>query len=163
MNWSIKQLFIIFLGIALIQISYYLYTTNFNVTYFNSYGRITVSYTNLLNKLNKDGYYRGLKVSNSSNGTCKLTILDPWNEDAKKAFKIIQPKFDGCKKHTPLSYIRDKTLFIDQNINTKYYSGAIKECKYSKVIFDYNASNQYKFDNNGKFQDIFYVYGFYFI
>ena len=105
----------------------------------------------LLNNLNKVNYFRSLPISKSSNnsideGICTLPVLDPWNEEAKKLVKKI-PRYDECKKHSPLSYVYDKHLFIDQNINTTHYSGKITDCQYSKVIRTSDKKEYYKLGN----------------
>ncbi len=109
-------------------------------------------------------YYRDLKISKSSNdGICKLPVLVPWNEEAKKLIKPIE-KYNKCKKNSPLSYVTNKRLFINQTVNETYYSGKITHCKYAKVIRtaiekEYYVLSNYSIinllDNDYSFKNLF--------
>lgn len=109
--------------------------------------------TKILTHLNKINYFRGRKVSTpSSDSVCKLKILDPWNEDAKRLTNKTKP-FE-CRKDSPLTFVHEKRLFINQTINTSYYSGAIAECQVAKVFLDGSLSNLYSL---GKFRKKYFT------
>ena len=86
------------------------------------------------------------KVKTKIEYQCNLPVLIPWSEDAKKLIKPTK-RYDNCKKHSPLSYIDKKGLFINQTVNATYYAGAITECVFSKVSKDANNSKSFNLGN----------------
>lgn len=144
-----KKLKIIFIYgcLSIIVLSFFVNFEFYSYKPFHSIQRIENS--TIHRKLNATNYYRDLPIRNSSGqGVCVLTLLDPWNKDAKKL--ITQTKrYDGCKKHTPLSYVKERRLFINQTVNITYFSAKISNCDVAKVNF--NASDLKKLFSFGNF------------
>lgn len=135
---NIKFIILILLAITALSVYY----NNRVLSGSNSPNYRSINLTNLdnqssgylLKKLDNINYFRGIQISQSSiNGTCQLPVLIPWNNEAKKLLKITKP-YNKCEKHTPLSYIHNNRLFINQTVNTTYYSGALTDCKLATVV-----------------------------
>ena len=138
----------IFLIFVFINVVLYSYELSYTQKMFKEdMPKLLTDLSNLLCSLNNVNYFRGMQISElSKKGVCRLPILIPWNEEAKKLLKEI-PRYDDCKKNSPLSFIKEKRLFIDQNINITYYSGKISHCQYAKVIGTAVDKEYYKLCN----------------
>lgn len=90
-------------------------------------------------QLKQSNYYSHQSSTESSSSSfknievCTIPKLDIWNSVIKKELKPI-PVWNECKKHKPLTYIKDNHLFIDAEIESKYYQGRIDHCEFAPVL-----------------------------
>lgn len=74
-------------------------------------------------------------IDKISSSMCHFPELTPWDAKTKRLLKPV-PKYDKCVKHSPLTYVKDNRLFIDENIANQYFkSGSrIQYCKFAPVL-----------------------------
>jgi len=87
--------------------------------------RIEKSLDEILDKFN---YFEGL----NTDSLCELPRLNIWNSAIKKLLKY-EPVFNQCLNNTPLSFIKDTRIFIDDEIKRNFYPG-ISHCQLAPVI-----------------------------
>ena len=98
------------------------------------------SFFSLLDDVN---YFRGYTIDKAfEKELCEVPNLDIWETKIKKLLKPT-PVFNKCRKNTPLSYIEDNCLFIDNTIKKKFYSDKIKECRFAPVVRSAIAKDNY--------------------
>jgi len=98
------------------------------------------SYYDLLKDIN---YFKGYKTEKTAEKElCEVPNLDIWEAKIKSLLKPT-PVFNKCRKNTPLSYIKDNCLFIDNSIKKKFYLDSIKECRFAPVIRSAIAKDNY--------------------
>ena len=141
---------LIFLMISMITIFFYLDTESFiRISYIFESSEVEIYFQNLTGLLTNLNYYNGKKFV-SSNSHCQIEELNIWDRSIWKLIRKI-PKYDKCKKHSPLSYIKDSILFIDQNINKTFYHGKISRCLFAPVERNTTQNDNYKL---GEYREI---------
>jgi hypothetical protein len=110
-------------------------------------------YNNLLNYLFDNNYYNRFKQSDTyKNKKCQISQLNIWDDDIKKLLKQI-PVYNNCKNHTPLTYILEKKLYINQTVNQTYYFGNVKKCEFAPIIRSSIEKESYIKGEYKKFSD----------
>lgn len=94
--------------------------------------------------LQEANYFKSLTTKKSfEKDLCKIPRLDIWAFNIKELLYEV-PVYANCQKNSPLSYIKKNRLYIDNEVNKKYYDNSIVGCEFAPVIRSTYNNDNYK-------------------
>ena len=90
--------------------------------------------------------------------SCRLEELEPWDLKVKSFFKI-EPAFNNCIEHEPLTSIDQarNLLFVNQSVNLTFYNGNISSCQVAIIYRNTNINDNYHVGKYEYFKDFVFI------
>ena len=91
---------------------------------YKSYSLINISISSNLINYNKiiQINIEQVQKETESNEGCPLPILNEWDQKIKKMFQTL-PVYMNCTKSEPFTYVINRTIFFNSNVNETFYKG----------------------------------------
>lgn len=95
---------------------------------------VEIESQSLFKFLHEANYFNDLKTDKLfEKNLCNVPQLDSWSSKIKELLHQV-PVYDKCQKNSPLTYIKENRLCIDDDVNRKFYNKSIVGCEFAPVI-----------------------------